>query len=134
MGIIAILLKNKDLFLTGGLIVVVALAYAYIGSLKSRLATSIAEETVATTKFEVSQASVKTLQQAIEEENIAVNKMKTDNEARLAAHQVEIDKAKATANFYKKQSQNIMEATVPVGENSCTAANSLINKELQNAK
>jgi hypothetical protein len=134
MGIIAILLKNKDLFLAGGIIVVAALAYAYIGILKSRLATAIAEETVATTKFEVAQSSVKTLQQAIEDSNQAVNKMKTDSDARLVAHQAEIDKAKATTIFYKKQSQNIMDAKVPVGENSCTAANSLINRELQNAK
>jgi uncharacterized membrane protein len=134
MGIIAILLKNKDLLLAGGLIIIVALAYAYIGSLKSRLATSKAETTVAITKFEVAQASVNTLQQAIQDSNLAVEKMKVDNDARIAAHQAEIEKAKATTIFYKKQSQNIMDAKVPVGENSCTAANSLINKELQNAK
>lgn len=134
MGIIAILLKNKNLFLAGGIIVVLVLVYAYISSLKSRLETSRAETTVAITKFEVAQASVKTLQQAIEEGNLAIDKMKADNDARTAAYQTEIEKAKATTIFYKKQSQNIMDAKVPPGETSCTAANNLINTELQNAK
>ena len=134
MGILGFLLKNKSLVMIAFLLVSLAGSVIYIKILKSDVATITAKADVLTAELRVSQASVKGLQQAILDQNTAIDKMKTEIDARLAAHQVEINKAHAIAISYKKQAQELMDSKVPPTESNCEAANILINKELQNAE
>jgi hypothetical protein len=134
MGMIAFLLKNKNLVLVGILAAAILGAGIYIKILKSDLSAAIAEKNVVVAELQVSQASVKGLQQAILDQNAAIDKMKAEIDARLAAHQIEINKARAIAISYKKQAQELMDSKVPPTESNCEASNNLINKELQNAE
>ena len=131
---VAFLLKNKSLVLAGILIAAMLGAGVYIKILKADLSAAIAEKNVVVAELQVSQSSVKGLQQAILDQNTAIDKMKTEIDARFAAHQVEINKARADAASYKKQAQALMDAKVPPNESDCVATNNLINKELQNAE
>ena len=124
----------RDRVIGGILLAILAGLAIYIKILESDLSATIAEKNVVVAELQVSQASVKSLQQAISDQNIAIYKMKADVDARLVAHQVEINKAKADAISYKKQAQALMDAKVPPTETNCEAANNLINKELQNAE
>ena len=84
--------------------------------------------------LEVSQASVKSLQAAIVDQNTAIDKMKSDADAREIAGQVAIAKAKADAAANKKRADDIIHAQIPAGKTACDAANDLFNQEIKNAK
>ena len=124
------LLTNK--FVIIGVIVVAA--GIYIAFLKSDISTLEAEKKVLVAELEVSQASVKSLQQAITDQNAAIDKMKTDADAREKAGAIEIAKAKAAAEGFRKQAGTLMARTAPQGVAKCDAANSLFNEEIKNAK
>lgn len=124
------LLTNK--FVIIGVIVVAA--GIYITILRAQLSTCEAEKKVLVAELAVSQASVKSLQQAINDQNAAVEKLKADADAREKAGLVEIAKAQATAAGFKKQAADILKRVAPQNISKCDAANQLINEELQNAK
>jgi len=84
--------------------------------------------------LQISQASVKGLQQAITDQNTAIDKLKSDADTRVAAHQAEIAKAKNTAELYRKQAQYLMTTQAPQDKPKCDSANNLINQEIKNAK
>ena len=134
MGILAILLKNKNLVVIGILLAFFAGSGLYIKILKSDVATLTAEKTTLVTELKVSNASIKNLQQAILDQNTAIDKLKEDADKRQAAHQAEINKAKATADTYKKQAQDLMDAKAQADKPKCDSANDLINQEIRNAK
>ena len=134
MGMVSFLLGNKNLVIGAILLALIAAGGIYIKILKSEVASAKAEVTVLKSDLQVSQASVKTLQQAIVDQNVAIDKLKTAGDVRVAAHQAELAKAKATADSYKKQAQEIMISKVPDNIPKCDAANDLINQEIKNAK
>jgi uncharacterized protein YlxW (UPF0749 family) len=134
MGVVAILLKNKSLVMMGILLLALAGSSIRIKILKSDVATVTAKAEVLAGELEVSQASVRSLQQAIKDQNSAIDKLKEDSDKRFAKHQAEVNKAKAVAASYKKQAEQIMISKVPPDQSNCDAANNLFNGELQNAK
>ena len=134
MGVVAILLKNKSLVMMGILLLALAGSSIRIKILKSDVATVTAKAEVLAGELEVSQASVRSLQQAIKDQNSAIDKLKEDSDKRFAEHQAEVNKAKAVAASYKKQAEQIMISKVPPDQSNCDAANNLFNGELQNAK
>jgi len=134
MGFIGLILQNWQLVVIGVLLAALAGSGVYIKVIKSEVATVQAKADTLKGELEVSQASVKGLQQAIVDQNTAIDKMKADADARTAAHQAEIAKAKTTADLYHKQAQYLMGLQAPQNQSKCDAANDIINKELQNAK
>lgn len=134
MGILAILLKNKNLVFIGILLALFAGSGIYIKFLKGDIATITAEKATLVTELQVSVASVKSLQQAILDQNAAIDNMKSAADLRQSAHQAEINKAKATADTYKKQAQDLMDAKAQADKPKCDSANDLMNQEIRNAK
>ena len=134
MGIVSFLLSNKNLVIGAILLALIAGTSIYIKILRSEVTSSKAEVTILKSDLQVSQASIKTLQQAIVDQNSAIDKLKTAGDVRVAAHQVELAKAKATADSYKKQAQEIMISKVPDNIPKCDASNDLINQEIKNAR
>lgn len=134
MGILAVLLKNKNLVVIGILLALFAGGGIYIKMLKGNIATLTAEKAALVIELQVSNASIKSLQKAIDDQNTAINKMKDDADKRQAAHQTEINKAKATADTYRKQAQDLMDAKAQADKPKCDSANDLINQEIKNAK
>lgn len=134
MGIFTFLLANKNLVVIGILLALFAGGSIYIKVLKGNIATLTAEKAALVIELQVSNASIKSLQQAINDQNTAIDKMKTDADKRQVAHQVEINKAKATSDTYKKQAQDLMDAKAQANKPKCDSANDLINLEIKNAK
>lgn len=134
MGFLTLLMGNKSLL--GIILLVVALAGVgiYVKVLKSNLETCEAEKATISAKLEISQEAVKNLQGAINEQNIAIEKMKTAADERAKANQAELNRAQATANTFKQQATDILKNVAPQGVPKCDAANLLINSELQRAK
>jgi len=134
MGFIGLILKNWQLVTIGLLSAALAGSGVYVKILKSDIATVQAKVDTLKGELGVSQASVKTLQQAVTEQNDAVGKLKLASDVRFAANQVELKKAKASANAYKKRAQEIMISKVPDNIPRCDAASSLIDQEIKNGK
>lgn len=124
------LLTNKYVII--GAVVVVA--GIYIKILKVEISSCEAEKKNLVAELAISQASVKSLQAAINDQNAAVDKLKTDSDNREKAGAVEIAKAKVTADGFKKQADTLLRRVVPQNTSMCDAANQLINEEINNAK
>ena len=134
MGIITLLMGNKNLVIGVILLALLAGTGIYIKVLKTEVESAKAKVTVLTNDLQISEASVKSLQQAISDQNAAIIKLGTDATARVAAHQVELAKAKTSADIYQKQAQELMNRKPPQNEPKCDAANDLINEGIKNAK
>jgi len=134
MGILSFVMGNKNLIMLAILAATFLGGLVYIKVLKSELATAIAEKNVVIAELQVSQASVKSLMNSLDEQNKAIEKLKTAADARVAAHAVALAKAKETSMLYSKQAQYLMSLQPPVDRPRCDAANDLFNLEIQNAK
>jgi predicted nucleic acid-binding Zn-ribbon protein len=131
---IELILKNWKLIVAIGLVAVMAGLGVYIRILHGDISTLEEKAKTAQAELEVSQASVKSLQIAINDQNTAIDKLKTDTDAREKAHAVEIAVAKTTANTAKKRAADLMASMAPQNISKCDAANQLINSEIQRAK
>lgn len=125
------LLNNKTLIAGLILISIIAGGYGYIHVLKAENATIAAEKTTLTTQLTESQANIKQLQNDIQAQNTAVDKLKSDADARLAQNQKEVRAAQATASTYKQQAADLLKRQAAVNVPKCDAANSLINEEIK---
>jgi len=127
------LLNNKNLVIGLVLIATLAVLYGYIRILKSEKATLVAEKVTIETQLVESQSNLKQLQNDIQSQNAAIDKLKTDADARLAKHQQEVKAAQATANTYKQQAEKLLNRQPAPNISSCDSSNSLINEEIKNA-
>lgn len=123
------LLLNKYVII--GLVVVAA--GVYIMMLRSSIATCEAEKNVLKAELAVSQASVKSLSAAIDEQNVAVQKLKDAADERAKKNATELAKAKAEADTFKKKAGALISRVAPQNVTKCDAANQLFN-EVLNAK
>ncbi len=130
MGILTVLLNNKNLVIIGVLIAAIIGGLIYISVLKANLATTIAEKNTLVAELQVSQASVKSLQTSIDEQNTAVEKMKTDAETRAKLAKVELDKAHTVSAAYKKRADDLMNSQPLPNVSACDSAAALINVEI----
>lgn len=134
MGILSFILGNKNLIILAIVASVFAGGAIYIKILKSDLATAVAEKNTKIAELQVSQASVKSLTEAVKTQNEAIDKLKADSDARFAKHEKELKTAKYNADLYLKHAQYLMSKQPPEGKDKCEAANDLINQEIQNVK
>lgn len=126
--------KYWQLLAIGALALALAASGAYIIILKSEKAALFAEKESLALALGVSTASVKKLQASINEQNLAVQKLKEDADNREKAHLSEIAKAKSAAEVAKNKAAALLGKVVPQGKNICDAANELFNEEIKNAK
>lgn len=127
------LLNNKNLVIGLILVAILAGGFGYIQILKSEKAALVAEKATITTQLTESQANLKQLQNDIQTQNTAIDKLKSDADARVAAHAVEVKKAQDIANTYKQQAADLLKRQAEANVPKCDAANSLINEVLKNA-
>jgi predicted negative regulator of RcsB-dependent stress response len=77
------------------------------------------------------QTTIKSLSDSIEEQNKAVQKLKTDSDARLAAANVALAAAQAKVKVNKQRAVDIGKATPKFPNDLCRSADSLINEEIK---
>jgi hypothetical protein len=130
-GIVSGLISSRtNLIIGAGIFIAVLGTLVYIKILKSEVSSEKAKVTVLTNDLQISQASVKELQISINQQNAAIDKLKNDADARVAAHQAEIDIAKHTAETYKQQAQVLMRRKANTTIPKCEDANKLFDEEL----
>ena len=134
MGFIGLILSNWQLVIIGVLLVALAGTGVYIKVIKSEVATVQAEADTLRGELAVSQASVKSLQGAINEQNVAIDKMKTDAARRAKINKVEVDKAKTASGVFKRSADDLMKVRAATGVPVCNSANKLIDQEILSAK
>lgn len=123
-------------FLTNKYVIIGAVVIAaciYIMMLRSSLSVCEAEKNVVVAELAVSQASVKSLSAAIDEQNTAIEKLKSAADERAKKNAAEVARAKAEADTFKKKANSLIARTVPQDVSKCDAANQLFN-EVINAK
>jgi peptidoglycan hydrolase CwlO-like protein len=130
---LSFLLNNKSLIAIALLLAAIAGEYTYIVILKSEKATLVAEKAQLKTMLDESQANLKQLQNDIQAQNDAIDKLKKDGDARVAKGAAEVKKAQDTAAEYKKRADELLGRKPPQNVPKCDAANALINEELQHA-
>ena len=134
MNIVSFLLSNKNLMIFTLLSAITISIGIYIKILKSELVVAEAEHKALSVELEVSQTSMKNLRAMVDVQNNAVEKLKSDSGVRQLAHNKEIIYAKTTSDILYKQSQYLMNLSLPPNETSCNAANNIINSEVNNVK
>lgn len=127
------LLNNKSLIVIALLLATIAGEYTYITILKSEKDTLVAEKAQLKTLLDESQANLKQLQNDIQVQNDAIDKLKKEGDARVAKGAAEVKKAQDTAAEYKRRADELLGRKPPQNMSKCDAANTLINEELQNA-
>jgi chromosome segregation ATPase len=123
-------LTHKSFCVALILAIVIAIGCVYIKVLKEEITTVKAEKAVVVSDLAISQASVATLQTSIQDQNAAIAKLKTDADARVAAHQVEIAAATKKAESYKQQAADLMKRIANPAQSRCDAVNDLINSQI----
>lgn len=127
---IQLLLKNWKLVIIGLLLIALSATGIYINILKNNIVAIEAEKESLIIKLEVSNASIATLRNSIDEQNAAVQKLKEDADAREKASRNEILKAKIESANQKKRADDLMTRVRPQDKTSCEAANELFNEEI----
>jgi len=133
-NLLALITGNKTLVMGIILAIVLGGMTIYIKVLKNDVARLNAEKDSISLQLQVSQNSVTSLRDSINDQNVAIDKLKSDADARVAAHKAEIDAANAKAGNYKRQATDLMNRTIPPNDTACKAANDLMNEVLKNAK
>ena len=131
---ISFLLKNWQIVIIGLLSAAIAALLINKKILISDNNKKEAELKALTAQLGVSQASVKSLQIAINDQNLAIDKLKKDSDEREAAGKILVDKAKLEALKYKRRADELMKLKPTPGKTQCESAEELINQEIRNAK
>ena len=118
----------------GALMLALSGSGVYINLLKSQKATLVAEKATLKTLLDESQANLVQLKNDIDFQNKAIDKLKSDADARLKKGEAAVKQAKETADVYKKQAGDILTRRPPDGIPKCDAATQLIIGELKNER
>ena len=130
---LSFILNNKMLILVIILLAIITGGGIYVKILKSDEATLVAQKETISTQLAESQANLLQLQTSIQDQNSAIDKLKSAADERVAQHAVGIQQANAVAATYKQKADALLKSRVPVNTSSCSASNDLINLEIRNA-
>lgn len=117
-----------------GMAITILLLGIYIKALKAEVSKCNSEKETLNLALEVSQSSVKQLQEAINEQNTAIEKFKSEADRRQKESAAAIARAKADAAAAKGRSEDIMKIRPDPDKPICESINELINEEIRNAK
>lgn len=134
MPFVELLLQHKEFLVIVVLLVGMLMGFLYIKALHAENAKLETENSTLAANLKASNDSIITLQSSITIQNTAIDKLKTDADARVQSHAVEIAAATAKADTYRNQALDILRLK-PSNPDQCKAANDLINNEiLKNGK
>lgn len=130
MGIIAFILSRWKLFLMVAVVGAFAAQTFYIEYLKLQRSELKTEIKALDYRLKDSQANVKSLSKALDDQNRAVDDLKKEADERLAKKQAELLAAKKDAKKYKDRADEILNTPPSNPNNMCESAETLINKEI----
>jgi DNA-binding helix-hairpin-helix protein with protein kinase domain len=113
------------------LILAVAGSILYVQHLRSEVGTLKVTNATLTSDLAVEHKSVLDLQDAITGQNLAINQLKSDQEARVAAHATELAIAQKTADNYRLQAAALSKRLPDPKKSVCENSEDIINEELR---
>ena len=116
------------------LVAIIGGEYFYITTLQNKQIAITAEKDKVSAMLVDSQANIQQLQSNISTQNSAILALKTEADARVAQHAIEIKKAQDLAISYQAKAAAILALQQPQNTTSCDAANELITQEITNAQ
>lgn len=128
---IAMLLKNWQLVIIAMLLATIAGISIYVSFLKRSTEQVKAEKQVLIGELKISQASVKTLQNSIDEQNTAIEKLKSDAAERAKTNASALAKAKQDAMKQREIAKELMKVQRDTSLSACEDANNLFNSVLK---
>lgn len=134
MGFISLITGNWKLMGIGLLLVALAGLGVYNEILKLQKADLTTENKSLKGQLEQSQANVLQLKTNIDQQNKAIDDIKSAADKHLAEQQGQLNAAKVVAAAYKKKAVDIMTVVKPDGVSDCNASNDLFNQAITNAK
>ena len=130
MGIIAFILSRWKLFLMVAVVGAFVAQTCYVEYLKLQRSELNTEIKALDYRLKDSQANVKSLSKALDDQNKAVDELKKEADERLAKKQTELQAAKKDAKKYKDRADAILNTPPSNPNNMCESAETLINKEI----
>lgn len=115
-------------------LVTALLTLFYIGHLRKEVASLKTANTKLDSALKVANGSVKSLSDAIDVQNKAIDKLKKEADERLAAGKVELGNASTRNEDRKKRATTIVKTPPDPTKSDYQAAEDAINKEILNAK
>lgn len=134
MGFVTLLMSNKTLLFGILFALIIGSMGVYIKILRGNVETLEAEKATVAAKLEISNASIISLQSAVDEQNSAIETFKSAAAEREKRNQAEVAKAKSLADIHRKRAENLLTRKPPPGMSDYEAANDLINEAIRNAK
>ncbi len=128
------LLSHRMTVFVALLLMFIAGQGAYVSVLGSRLDLAKSQKDLLSTQLSSSRASVQQLELSLEDQNTAIEKIKSAADERVKAHAAEVQKAQQLASTYKARAEELLRKDKPNNKSSCDAVDDLINEELRNAK
>lgn len=133
MGFLSILWEYKSIAAIGLLFLALLSMYAYTGIIKKDRDAAVNLSNSLKGELSISQASVKSLQDNIKEQNAKIDKFQTDAADRLEKNKDNLDKATTSAGAINKQADALLKRAPLKDTTACTNANVLVNEEINNA-
>ena|SRR5271166_2019127 len=129
MDFLTFILTHKEFIIILILLTMLGAGGLYVRVLHAQNGELKANNATLTVSLQTSNDSIKTLQNSVNDQNTAIDKMKADADARQKAHAAEVAAATQKADSYHQQAVDILKL-VPQGVDKCSAANDLINNEI----
>ena len=134
MPILEFILTHKEFIVILLMLVVLGFEFAYIKSLHLENTALKADNATLTSNLQASNNSIKTLQSSINDQNVAIDKLKAAADEREKENAAAILAAAKKADSYHQQAIDILKLK-PQSADKCQSANDLINQEiLKNVK
>ena len=134
MPLLELLLQHKEFLIIVILLVIIFVGFSYVKVIHMQDESYRTDNATLKMNLETSNESIKALQTTIDQQNSAINQLKSAADARVQAHAVEIAAANSKADTYRQQALTILTLKSPTSD-KCADANNLINSEiLKNAK
>jgi hypothetical protein len=134
MPLLELLLQHKEFLVILILLGMLGFGFMYVKVLHAENAVLKTNNATLTSDLATSNASIATLKGSVNDQNLAIEKLKTAADERAKAQQAEIAAAAKVSETFRQHALDIIKLK-PDSSDKCKAADDLINQEiLQNAK
>lgn len=115
----------------GVLVLALGLLYYRVELLNAQKETLVTQKETLSTKLDECTAGTKKLVEAIDAQNVAIDKLRIDADNSTKRWKTEINRANATASGFKQMANGLLNQPPDPRLNTCENADALINREIQ---
>jgi hypothetical protein len=133
MPLLELLLQHKEFIVILILLGMLGFGFMYVKVLHAENTVLKTNNATLTSDLATSNASIATLKGSVNDQNIAIEKLKTAADERAKAQQAEIAAAEKVAETFRQHALDILKLK-PDSTDKCRAANDLVDSEILRGK